>query len=216
MASTILFTARRVGFSPSGRLALRTMATVASPGSTMPPGHIAKVGHLETFQLPNRVTGSASDKAMGEALIEAWKRDGIFQIAMNPTQHRIYKQAENDSKRYFAKPHDQKAACVDSQSYAGYIASGEEITDGVADYSEIFTATKDLDVSDPRVVNKWPCHGPTPWPDTQMKDSMTTYMNYLGQSGDKLLALTELGLNVPEGSLKRYVQDGWHHMRILR
>lgn len=45
---------------------------------------------------------------------------------------------------------------------------------------------------------------------------MVDYMNYLGDSGEKLLALTELGLNIPKGSLTRYTQDGWHHMRILR
>ncbi|CAN8097789.1 unnamed protein product [Discula destructiva] len=223
MAFTIAITARRVARpGASTRLALRTMATVAREpiqqnlGATMPPNYTAKVGDLQTFQLPDKVTGSRADKALGDALIQAWKRDGIFQISMNQSQRRIYKQAEAESKRFFGKPHQEKAACVDSQSYAGYIASGEEITDGVADYSEIFTVTKDLDVSDPRVRNKWPCHGPCPWPETRMKESMSTYMDYLGQNGDKLLALTELGLNVAPGSISRYIEDGWHHMRILR
>lgn len=47
----------------------------------MPPGYKARVGCLETFRLPDRVTGSVGDKAMGKALIEAWKRDGILQIS---------------------------------------------------------------------------------------------------------------------------------------
>lgn len=42
----------------------------------MPPGFKAKVGCLETFQLPEQVTGSAGDLAMGKALVDAWKRDG--------------------------------------------------------------------------------------------------------------------------------------------
>ncbi|KAL1848374.1 hypothetical protein Daus18300_013620 [Diaporthe australafricana] len=198
------------------------MATVhnthikADAGATMPPGHKAKVGCLETFDLPDRVTGSPGDKAMGQAIIKAWKRDGIFQISMNSSQREIYKYAENASKRFFAKPHNEKAACVDSQSYAGYIASGEEITDGIADYSEIFTVTKDLDLAEPRVAKKWPCHGPCPWPDAEMRDPMKSYMNYLGESGEKLLALAEMGLGVPKGSLLQYTQDGWHHMRVLR
>lgn len=109
------------------------MATVARDvhpvdlGATMPPGYKATAGRLETFQLPDSVTGSGSDKALGQALVKAWKRDGIFQISMNSTQSQLYKQAEIASKRFFAKPHNEKAACVDSQSYAGYIASGEEI-----------------------------------------------------------------------------------------
>lgn len=48
----------------------------AEPGATMPPGFKAKVGCLETFQLPEQVTGSAGDMAMGKALVDAWKRDG--------------------------------------------------------------------------------------------------------------------------------------------
>lgn len=273
MPSFLLLTARRMTAHTGGRQALKTMATIAKTqaqrdmGATMPPDHKAKVGNLETFELPDVVTGSGSDKAIGDALIKAWKRDGIFQIAMKPSQRKIYKEAEQHSQRFFGMSHNEKAACVDSQSYAGYIASGEEITDGVADYSgtvnpspqphstprvglklsyctcvlwanilvtffplsqlkivdladsmrtEIFTVTKDLPLSDPRVQNKWPCHGPCPWLDTPMNSVMTKYMDYLGESGDKLLALTELGLNVPRGSLARYVQDGWHHMRILR
>lgn len=45
--------------------------------------------------------------------------------------------------------------CVDSQSFAGYIASGEEITDNIRDYSEIFTVTKDLPDTDHRVKDRW-------------------------------------------------------------
>lgn len=182
----------------------------------MPPGHKAKVGCLETFNLPESVTGTTGDRNMGKALINAFKRDGILQIAMEPHQRSIYKEAEQASKAFFAKPHNEKAACVDSQSYAGYIASGEEITNGIADYSEIFTVTKDLDLDEPRVLDKWPCHGPCPWPDAQMRNPMKTYMEYLGESGEKLLALIELGLEVPKGSLTQYTQDGWHHMRVLR
>lgn len=76
--------------------------------------------------------------------------------------------------------------------------------------------TKDLDLSEPRVTGKWPCHGRCPWPDAEMRNPMTTYMDYLGESGEKLLSLIELGLSVPKGSLTNLTDDGWHHMRILR
>lgn len=45
---------------------------------------------------------------------------------------------------------------------------------------------------------------------------MKQYMESLGESGEVLLQLTELGLDVPEGSLTRLTRDGWHHLRILR
>jgi isopenicillin N synthase-like dioxygenase len=182
----------------------------------MPPNYVARVGELETFRLPDEVSGHPGDVAMGHALIDAWRRDGILQISFDDAQKKVIQDAFLASKRFFKKPHSEKAACVDSQSYSGYIASGEEITDGIADYSEIFTVTKDLDLSDPRVQAKWPCHGPCPWPDIEMKSPVEVYMKYLGSVGEKLLQLVECGLGLSPNALTQYTQDGWHHLRILR
>lgn len=149
-------------------------------------------------------------------MIDAWRRDGILQVAMSQLQRQLYQNADASSRRFFGRPAGEKRACEDGRSYAGYIASGEEITDGVADYSEIFTVTKDLPATDERVARGWPCHGPCPWPDRDMKAVMGRYMADLGASGNKLLELIEMGLGVPTGSLTRYTDDGWHHMRVLR
>ncbi|KAF5554368.1 2-oxoglutarate-dependent ethylene succinate-forming enzyme [Fusarium napiforme] len=181
-----------------------------------PPGHSVTVGNLQTFVLPEKVSDTEANRKLGKALVEAWQKDGILQISMTPEQHSLYKSANYASRRFFGKPYAQKAACVDSQTYSGYIASGEELTDGIADYSEIFTVTKDLELDEPRVVAKWPCHGRCPWPDYEMQNPMQRYMQSLGTVGETLLQLTELGLGVPEGSLTNYTQDGWHHLRILR
>jgi isopenicillin N synthase-like dioxygenase len=105
---------------------------------------------------------------------------------------------------------------VDAQSYAGYIASGEEITDGIPDYSEIFTVTKDLPLDDQRVMNGWPCHGPCPWPDSDMANVIQRYMDDLAANGERMLQLIEFGLHVPPQSLTKYTGDGWHHLRMLR
>ena len=195
---------------------LSLSASVQDLASTMPPNYVARVGHLQTFDLPEQVTGTATDRELGKAIIEAWRRDGILQITMDPKQAALLEEAVVASKRFFRKPHKEKAACIDSQSYSGYIASGEEVTDGIADYSEIFTVTKDLDLAEPRVKAKWPCHGRCPWPDIEMKAPMQAYIDYLGKSGEKMLQLIEYGLEVEPGSLTKYTQDGWHHMRILR
>ncbi|KAG8411655.1 hypothetical protein J3458_015714 [Metarhizium acridum] len=182
----------------------------------MPPGFSAAVGQLETFVLPERLSGSLSDRAMAKAMVRAWRRHGILQIAMSPSQQQIYAQANAASRDFFKAKPPQKQACVNDCSYAGYVASGEEITAGIADYSEIFTVTKDLHPKDPRVLEKWPCHGSCPWLDKRMKSPMLNYMADMGSSGDKVLRLIELGLDVPQGSLTKYTQDGWHHMRVLR
>ncbi|RDA83884.1 hypothetical protein CP532_3363 [Ophiocordyceps camponoti-leonardi (nom. inval.)] len=188
--------------------------TVRAP--TMPPGFSATVGHLETFRLPIKVTGSISDRAMAKAMMSAWRRDGILQINMTSLQQRLYQDALASSKRFFDLPLAEKQSCVDSRSYSGYVASGEEITDGIRDYSEIFTVTKDLPLSDERVLDGWPCHGPCPWPSNDFKEVIGRYMEELGASGEKLLQLIEIGLDVPAGSLTRYTTDGWHHARVLR
>ncbi|EHK49229.1 hypothetical protein TRIATDRAFT_281185 [Trichoderma atroviride IMI 206040] len=187
-----------------------------APTHSLPPGFTAQIGQLEACTLPERVSGSVSDKAIADAMIGAWRRDGILQIDMSKTQQRLYQAANAASRRFFSRPPAQKRACVDHMSYSGYIASGEEITDGVADYSEIFTVTKDLPHTDQRVAQGWPCHGPCPWPDQSMKNAMKSYMSDLAVSGEKLLQLIEMGLDVPTGSLTRYTDDGWHHMRVLR
>ncbi|KAH6984224.1 hypothetical protein BKA56DRAFT_670769 [Ilyonectria sp. MPI-CAGE-AT-0026] len=98
--------------------------------------------------------GSSADMSMGKALVAAWQQDGILQIAMDAEQQTLYKAANEASKRFFRKPFNQKAACTDSQRYSGYIASGKELTDGLADYSEISTVTKDVDLDDPMVSAK--------------------------------------------------------------
>ncbi|KAK0715895.1 2-oxoglutarate-dependent ethylene/succinate-forming enzyme [Lasiosphaeris hirsuta] len=183
---------------------------------TMPPGFKAEVAQLDTFKLPEHATGSLSNRRLGRALVDAWRRDGIIQIAMSDAQRELWEDAKAASHRFFREPHGEKAACVDSQSYAGYIASGEEVTDGIADYSEIFTITKDLGPSDPRVRARWPCHGSCPWPNINMKEPMARYNEDLGIQGEKLLQLAELGLGVSPGSLTRYTRDGWHHTRVLR
>ena len=188
----------------------------SDPGRTLPPGYNAKIGHLETFVIPDKITGSEGDRALGRAMINVWRRDGILQVATSPRAQPVQNRAFDASRAFFRKPHYEKRACVDSQSYAGYIASGEEMTDGVADYSEIFTVVKDLPLTDPRVRAKWPCHGPCPWPDVAMKEPVEDYMKHLRIEGEKLLQLTEYGLGVPEGSLLQYTRDGWHHMRVLR
>lgn len=198
--------------------AASTSAVIAQTAArhSIPPGFTAKVGRLETFMLPEKVLGSVSDKAIADTMIGAWRRDGILQIGMSEAQQRLYQAANAASRRFFSRPYALKQACVDDMSYSGYIASGEEITDGIADYSEIFTVTKDLPSTDKRVTRGWPCHGPCPWPDKDMKVVMNKYMDDLAVSGEKLLQLIEMGLDIPIGSLTRYTNDGWHHMRTLR
>src|SRR6266545_3377602 len=106
---------------------------------------------LQTFRLPHAVTGTESDVRLGHDLVRAWQADGIVQVATDPAQDRVTAEAIEASRWFFAQPMEVKARQVSDLSYSGYIASGEEVTAGEADYSEIFTFCKDLPPADPRV-----------------------------------------------------------------
>src|ERR1700722_4495583 len=145
-----------VSKAPSIPAMVRTLATAAPEASvvplgTMPPYHKATIGRLQTFDLPREVAVTEENRAMGKALIKAWREDGILQIKMTPAQGDMLRRCFKTSRDFFRRPAEEKARHFDDQSFGGYIASGEELTDGIADYSEIFTVTKDLPTSDPRV-----------------------------------------------------------------
>jgi isopenicillin N synthase-like dioxygenase len=172
---------------------------------------------LQTFRLPDSVNGTESDIRLAQGLMRAWQTDGILQVATDPAQNRVAADAMQASKRFFGLPLDVKARHVSDLTYSGYIASGEEVTAGEADYSEIFTVCKDVPVDDPRVQQRWPCHGPAPWPDLAYQWRMQALMDQFGAIGEKLLRLVALGLNLADvDALTRLTRDGWHHMRVLR
>ncbi|KAH6957523.1 hypothetical protein BKA56DRAFT_502222, partial [Ilyonectria sp. MPI-CAGE-AT-0026] len=78
------------------------------------------------------------------------------------------------------------------------------------DQNYVFIYYWDVCLDNPRVSAKWPCHGRCPWPDADLRDPVKKYMDSLGQTGEKLLQLIELGINVPEGSLTHTTKDGFH------
>ncbi|WP_163989172.1 isopenicillin N synthase family oxygenase [Pyxidicoccus caerfyrddinensis] len=171
---------------------------------------------LQTFRLPESVSGQPSDIELADQMIRAWRRDGIFQVAMSAEQDGKTGRAFEASRRFFRMPLEAKARCVSELTYSGYIASGEEVTAGEADSSEIFTVCKDVSLEDARVHGRWPCHGPAPWPDEDYRLSMKAFTDELGSVGERLLELTALGLGLEIDALTRLTRDGWHHMRVLR
>jgi isopenicillin N synthase-like dioxygenase len=172
---------------------------------------------LQTFTVPATVSGGDADRDLARRMIDAWQRDGIFQVATDASRSQKTQAAFEASRRFFRQPFAQKSRCVSDLTYTGYIASGEEITAGEADYSEIYTVTPDIPLDDPRVLARWPCHGPAPWPDDDYRRDMKAFMGELGTLGERLLELTALGLGLPRAdALTTLTRDGWHHMRVLR
>lgn len=172
---------------------------------------------LQTFHLPDSISGTPSDTDLARQMIQAWRRDGIYQVATDAIQNRKTESAFEASRRFFRMPLERKAECISDLTYSGYIASGEEVTAGEADYSEIFTVCKDVPMEDACVQARWPCHGPAPWPDEGYRQSMQELMDALGAIGERLLQLTALGLGLEDiHALTELTRNGWHHMRVLR
>ena len=172
---------------------------------------------LRTFRLPSVVEGSESDRLLGQDLIAAWQSDGIFQIQATPEQEAATDRALDASRSFFGRPLREKAGHVSDLTYSGYVASGEEETAGEKDGSEIFTVCPDISEDDPRVLDKWPCHGPAPWPSADYASAMKDYMAVVGDIGQRLLRLTALGLGLDDMEhFTKLTDDGWHHMRVLR
>ena len=173
------------------------------------------MAELRTFHVPESITGA--QRELGHEMVEAWRSDGIFQIATSALQDRKTKRAFEASRRFFRMPLWFKSRCISDLTYSGYVGSGEEMTAGQADSAEIFTICKDVPKNDRRMRAGWPCHGPVPWPDQEYKKSMRLFMDELGLLGDKLLKLVALGLGLSDiNAFTRVTSDGWHHMRVLR
>jgi len=171
---------------------------------------------LKRFTIPETITSHDDCRTLGKAIIETWRTDGILEIGLTAAQDRIVDTAMAQSRRFFAKPVEEKAKQVSDLTYSGYVACQEEQTAGESDYSEIFTVCKDLPLDDPRVEAGWPCHGPVPWPDNDYRDAMNAFLMQTGDIGERLLKLVALGLALPIDALTNLTQDGWHHMRVLR
>ncbi len=167
--------------------------------------------NLQTFYLPKSITATQSNIDLGHQMIQSWRTDGIFQIATSTIQDRKVQNAFEASRRFFRMPLGFKSQRISDLTYSGYIASGEEITAGESDYSEIFTLCKDVPLDDVCVQKQWPCHGPVPWPNHDYQQNMTIFMDELGLIGEKLLKLVALGLEVDN----EYIHYGTHFTNMF-
>lgn len=125
--------------------------------------------------------------------------------------------AFDQSNDLIRMPAHQKAACTNDLYFSGYTPSGEETTDCVPDYNEVFKITLNHSLHDRRVVDRWPCHGPCTWPDEAMRAVMADYIDLLGDIGERFLQALSYGLRLKSTeSLSKLTSDRWHHMRVNR
>ncbi|WP_165984892.1 isopenicillin N synthase family oxygenase [Streptomyces sp. YIM 98790] len=175
---------------------------------------------LQTFRVPDLVTGTGYDDRLGRAMIRAWKVDGVFRVAVPGPQRHALRQALAAGRRFFARPDSLKSRCVSDLTYSGHAPATTTV--GFPDAApetvpESFTVCKDVPLQDARVLARWPCHGPVPWPDTEYRRAMKSCLPGLCSLGDRLLRLAALGLGLADMErLTALTFDGWHHARMLR
>jgi len=56
---------------------------------------------LQTFHLPESIEGTPSDMTLAREMVQAWRTDGIFQVALNTAQGRKTENAFEASRRFF-------------------------------------------------------------------------------------------------------------------
>lgn len=175
-----------------------------------------KQGAFYTFTIPEVVFPSDDYKSLGRELIQAFRTDGLLQVAIDAEMEEISDLALLENRKFCNKPFVEKSKHLTPYSYSGYVGSGEEETGGTHDASEIFTVTPDIALEDSRVKEGWPCHGAAPWPNATYRDAMKNFMNNVtGKMGENLAKLIALGLGLEIEALTKYTKDGWHHMRVL-
>ena len=173
---------------------------------------------------------------------EAWRGSGAFRLAANDALNDAalagsalddaelgprLRRAFASSRRFFALSAGRKSRFVSDLTYAGYTAPGEERgsaekagageTSAEEEGCEVFTVCQDIAPHDPRVRERWPCHGPVPWPDAEFRRAMLALTEALGAVADRLLrdAALSLGLDDPD-VFARLTWSGWHHLRLTR
>lgn len=155
-------------------------------------------------------------RSLGEAIVAAWRSDGIIEIARNEKQEEQTRRAFEENRKFFSRPLEEKRTYVNDLSFSGYVASGEEKKSAAKDFPEVFTIFPDVPLNDERVVNGWPCHGPTQWPSQDFREAMSDYMATCGDIGRKLMELTALGMGLEIDTFTRLCKRPWNYMRVLQ
>src|SRR5947207_14251787 len=78
----------------------------------------SKLAQLQTFHLPEAVGEAESDVRLAHEMIEAWNRDGIFQVAATPEQDRKTEAALAASQRFCSMTPRDQAEAVSAQHTA--------------------------------------------------------------------------------------------------
>ena len=109
---------------------------------------------------------------------------------------------ERLARAFFAQPVADKMAVSMKRSglhWKGYFPSGDELTSGKPDAKEGIYFGEDYPLTDTRVQQGWPMHGPNQWPEptAEWKDAVLAYMAQLTDLGTRLMRGVALSLGLP-------------------
>ncbi len=109
---------------------------------------------------------------------------------------------ERLARSFFARPVADKMSISMKRSglhWKGYFPSGDELTSGKPDAKEGIYFGEDYPLTDPRVQQGWPMHGPNQFPEPaeEWGDAVTAYMAALTELGTRLMRGVALSLGLP-------------------
>ncbi|KAI3417509.1 hypothetical protein GPALN_016369 [Globodera pallida] len=175
---------------------------------------------MSFFCVPKQV--GVEDKSLGAEMVKAWRKDGFFYINIDTEQDKLLTRAFGASRSFMKKPVEYKRLCINDLSFSGYYVGNEYTIDAEnngrhIEAWETYNICKDLPMDDRRVIDKWPCHGPVPWPSavSGYRNTMQSWLNELGQIGTSVVELIALALGLNRTTISALCVDGWHRLQTL-
>jgi len=164
---------------------------------------------------------AARRRAVAEEIAEVCGRVGFFYIK----NHRI---APSDIDAIFATAADFHNLPLDAKMEVSMTRNNHAqgylhgMTKGNAaslaeNLQEAFQIRRPLADDDPGLLAGMPLHGKIPWPSAMpdLKPRMMAYYDKVDALGYAMLALFELSLAMPEGTLKQYFKKDMNSLRLL-
>lgn len=163
----------------------------------------------------------AARAAVGQALRSACLDKGFFYCAGHGIPQGLVDAVFEESRRFFARPIDQKMQVEKSTSSCnrGYeILGGQTLETGAPpDRKEGYYIGLELTQDDPRVVAGRFNRGPNLWPSAQpgFRPTMMAYFSALQILGERLMQGMALSLGLPEDHFAPFCRDPLATLRLL-
>jgi len=143
-------------------------------------------------------------------LIDAFQSIGFAYLEDHGVSLKLQSRLEAVTTRFFALSPVEKmkyAMAGTGLSWRGYFPVGGELTSGKPDRKEGFYFGVDHPPTHPSVVKRLPTFGMNPWPDSEMKDTVTEYMHEMKRVSFAVMEMVAVGLRLEKDFFHKAFTD---------